>query len=54
MGNESTMDAMCPIIDIKKEQRLAPTFVNLKSNTMKNTMQRYGFFGNLQDILFIL
>ncbi len=53
MGNESTMDAMCPI-DIKKEQRLAPTFVNLKSNTMKNTMQRYGYFGNLQDILFIL
>ena len=38
----------------KKEQRLAPTFVNLKSNTMKNTMQRYGYFGNLQDILFIL
>ena len=27
---------------IKKEQRLAPTFVNLKSNTMKNTLQRYG------------
>ncbi len=26
----------------KKEQRLAPTFVNLKSNTMKNTLQRYG------------
>ena len=51
MGNESTMDAMSPI-DIKK--RLAPTFVNLKSNTMKNTMQRYGYFGNLQDILFIL
>ena len=24
----------------KKEQRLAPTFVNLKSNTMKNTLQR--------------
>ena len=23
---------------IKKEQRLAPTFVNLKSNTMKNTL----------------
>ena len=38
----------------KKEQRLAPTFVNLKSNTMKNTMQKYGYFGNLQDILFIL
>ena len=32
----------------KKEQRLAPTFVNLKSNTMKNTVQRYGFFGYLQ------
>ena len=30
---------------IKKEQRLAPTFVNLKSNTMKNTLQRYGLFG---------
>ena len=28
----------------KKEQRLAPTFVNLKSNTMKNTLQRYGLF----------
>ena len=28
-------------MDIKKEQRLAPTFVNLKSNTMKNTIQRY-------------
>ncbi len=25
----------------KKEQRLAPAFVNLKSNAMKNTMQRY-------------
>ena len=35
MGNESTMDAMCPIDIKKKEQRLAPTFVNLKSNTMK-------------------
>ena len=34
--------------DIKKEQRLAPTFVNLKSNTMKNTVQRYGLFRNLQ------
>ena len=30
------------------------SFVNLKSNTMKNTMQKYGYFGNLQDILFIL
>ena len=32
----------------KKEQRFAPTFVNLKSNTMKNTVQRYGFLANLQ------
>ena len=32
----------------KKEQRLAPTFVNLKSNTMKNTLQRYGLFRYLQ------
>ena len=50
MGNESTMDAMSPI-DIKKG---ATPCSNLKSNTMKNTMQRYGYFGNLQDILFIL
>jgi hypothetical protein len=28
----------------KKESRLTPTFVNLKSNTMKNTLQRYGFW----------
>ena len=34
------------LMDIKKEQRLAPTFVNLKSNTMKNTLQRYGLLGN--------
>ena len=27
----------------KKEYRCTPTFVNLKSNTMKNTLQRYGF-----------
>ena len=25
-----------------------PIFVNLKSNTMKNTVQRYGLFGYLQ------
>ena len=30
----------------EKEQRFAPTFVNLKSNTMKNTLQRYGLLGN--------
>ena len=32
----------------KKEYRCTPTFVNLKSNTMKNTMQRYGLSGYLQ------
>ena len=32
----------------KKRAPLSPTFVNLKSNTMKNTVQRYGGFGNLQ------
>ena len=34
---------------IKKEYRCTPTFVNLKSNTMKNTVQRYGLLGNLQE-----
>ncbi len=29
---------------IKKEYRCTPTFVNLKSNTMKNTVQIYGLF----------
>ena len=33
---------------IKKEQRLAPTFVNLKSNTMKNTLQIYGHLLKIQ------
>ena len=28
----------------KKGLRQVPTFVNLKSNTMKNTMQRYRVF----------
>ena len=28
---------------------LYPNLVNLKSNTMKNTMQRYGGFANLQE-----
>ena len=35
-------------MDIKKRAPLSPTFVNLKSNTMKNTMQRYDFSGILQ------
>ena len=37
-------------ISKKKESRLTPTFVNLKSNTMKNTLQRYGLSGYLQII----
>ena len=32
----------------KRVNALTQPFVNLKSNTMKNTMQRYGFFGYLQ------
>ena len=37
-------------IEQKKEYRCTPTFVNLKSNTMKNTLQRYGHLLNLQII----
>ena len=33
---------------IKKGVPLYSNRVNLKSNTMKNTMQRYGFFTNMQ------
>ena len=33
----------------KKEYRCTPTFVNLKSNTMKNTLQMYGLFRHLQE-----
>ena len=36
-------------MDIKKEYRCTPTFVNLKSNTMKNTLQRYELFGILAN-----
>ena len=32
----------------KKEYRCTPTFVNLKSNTMKNTVQRYGLYCIMQ------
>ena len=32
--------------DKKKGYRCSPTFVNLKSNTMKNTMQIYAVFWN--------
>ena len=34
----------------KKEYRCTPTFVNLKSNTMKNTVQRYELLIYLQII----
>jgi len=33
---------------IKKGVPLYSNLVNLKSNTMKNTMQRYGFFASVQ------
>ena len=35
-------------MDIKKGATPCSNLVNLKSNTMKNTVQRYGFFGYLQ------
>ena len=35
----------------KRVTAVTQTFVNLKSNTMKNTMQRYVFFFNLQENL---
>ena len=38
-------------MDIKKGIPLYPNLVNLKSNTMKNTMQRYGQFVILQELL---
>ena len=34
---------------LKQEYRCTPTFVNLKSNTMKNTLQMYGLFRHLQE-----
>ena len=45
--------ACCEELHIRwhKKRRLShdnQSFVNLKSNTMKNTMQRYGFFRDLQ------
>ena len=46
----SNEDYMGKGYKIKKEQRLAPTFVNLKSNTMKNTLQRYGDKITGQDV----
>ncbi len=34
----------------KRDTAVSPTFNNLKSNTMKNTMQRYGSLANLQEL----
>ena len=34
----------------KRSNALLQPFVNLKSNTMKNTVQRYGILRNLQII----
>jgi hypothetical protein len=36
------------VLSIKKGIPPYPNLVNLKSNTMKNTMQRYGLLRNLQ------
>ena len=38
---------------IKMGQRSVPIFVNLKSNTMKNTMQRYEVYSASPNILLI-
>ena len=35
----------------KRVTAVTQTFVNHKTNTMKNTMQRYAFFFNLQENL---
>ena len=37
------------LIGIKKGIPLYPNLVNLKSNTMKNTMQKYGFAAEMQE-----
>ena len=37
-------------VGAKKRAPLSPTFVNLKSNTMKNTLQRYALLANYQTI----
>jgi len=42
------------IENIQKKEGLSPdnpTFINLKSNTMKNTMQKYCFFSKYANIL---
>ena len=38
----------------KKEYRCTPTFVNLKSNTMKNTLQRYVLLLQIQTFGLII
>ena len=35
----------------KRSTAVLQSFINLKSNTMKNTLQRYALFGNLQEKL---
>ena len=36
---------------MKKGHRCDPTFVNLKSNTMKNTLQKYGSLRKQANVL---
>ena len=45
---------LCKRKDIKKGIPPYPNLVNLKSNTMKNTIQRYGLFWFLQIMQIIL
>jgi hypothetical protein len=42
VSHENPGASLLRTLQKKKGSRLIPTFVNLKSNTMKNTMQIYG------------
>ena len=42
------------IYEQKKEYRRTLNLINLKSNTMKNTLQRYKMISYLQDLAMIL
>jgi hypothetical protein len=44
MGTRPQVKRMSSRQGIKKGAPLSPNLINLKSNTMKNTMQRYALF----------
>ena len=52
LGNlfSASVPGICSGTGIKKGVPLYSNLVNLKSNTMKNTMQSYGLFAYLQII----